>query len=67
MSRTQSVVREFRDVIVSRPFAEPLLAWRRSFLGVATTGVTHQSSFDDFVEELFALLAEEAFGIHRSR
>lgn len=45
-----------REVIVSRPFAEPLLSPRRSSFGAPRTWVTltRSSVFDQLVEELFA-------------
>ena len=53
-SRNHSVV--IREVIVSRPFAEPLVGFRRSCFGVSRTfvTVTRPSFFDELVEELFA-------------
>ena len=65
-SRTQPVVREVREVIVSAPFAEPLFGSRRGSFGFPTW-VTRSSRFDDLVDELFALLADESFGPRRSR
>ena len=45
-----------REVIVSRPFAEPLLSPRRSSFGAPRTWVnlTPSSIFDQLVEEFFA-------------
>jgi curved DNA-binding protein CbpA len=45
-----------REVIVTPPFAEPLLDWRHTAFGVPTTWVrvTQSSLFDELVEELFA-------------
>jgi DnaJ-class molecular chaperone len=53
-ARARAVV--VREVIVSRPFAEPLLSSRRSSFGVPRTWVTltRSSVFDQLVEELFA-------------
>jgi curved DNA-binding protein CbpA len=44
-----------RHVVVSRPFAEPLLRSRRTSVGAPTTWVTvrRPSFFDDLVEEIF--------------
>jgi len=52
-----------RQVIVSRPFAEPLLSSRRSS-AVPRTWVTvkRSSLFDELVEELFASLDERWLG-----
>jgi curved DNA-binding protein CbpA len=45
-----------RQVVISRPFAEPLLGSRRTSFGVPTTGVaaTRPSFFDELMEEIFA-------------
>ena len=44
-----------RQVIVSRPFAEPLLSWRRSSFAPSTwVTVTRSSFFDGLVEALSA-------------
>ena len=45
-----------RQVILSQPFAEPLLSSRRTSFGVPRTWVTatRSSLFDELVEELFA-------------
>src|SRR4030095_8708133 len=53
-----------RQVIVSPPFAEPLLRSPRSPVGVPGTGVAvRQSSFfDELVEELFASLDDRWLG-----
>ena len=53
-----------REVIVSRPFAEPLLSSRRSSFGVPRTWVTvtRSSPFDELVEELFASFDDPWFG-----
>ena len=53
-ARTRPVV--VRQVIVSQPFAEPLLSSRRSSFGVPRTWVTvtRSSLFDELVEEFFA-------------
>ena len=52
-----------RQVIASRPFAEPLLSSRRSSFGVPSIWVTgtRPSFFDEFVEELFASLDDRWF------
>ena len=44
-----------RQVVVSRPFAEPLLGSRHTSFGVPTTWVTvtRPSFFDELVEEIF--------------
>jgi curved DNA-binding protein CbpA len=61
-ARTRPVV--VREVIVSRPFAEPLLSSRRSSFGVPRTWVTvtRSSLFDELVEELFASFDDPWFG-----
>jgi curved DNA-binding protein CbpA len=45
-----------REVIVSRPFAEPLLRWQRSSFDVSSTWITgtRPTDFDELIEELFA-------------
>ena len=45
-----------RQVVISRPFAEPLLGSRRTSFGVPTTWVaaTRPSFFDELMEEIFA-------------
>jgi len=60
-ARAQLVV--VRQVIVSRPFAEPLLSSRRSWFGVPSTrfAVTRSSLFDVLVEELFASFDDRWF------
>jgi curved DNA-binding protein CbpA len=60
-SRARPVV--VRQVIVSRPLAEPLLSARRSSFGVPSiwVTVTRSSFFDDLVEELFASFDERWF------
>jgi curved DNA-binding protein CbpA len=60
-SRARPVV--VRQVIVSRPFAEPLLSSRRSSFGVPRIWgtVTRSSFFDELVEELFASLDDRWF------
>ena len=46
----------FREVIVTRPFAEPLVSFRRSSFTVSRSFVTftRPSTFDELVEEFFA-------------
>ena len=54
IARARPVV--VREVLVSRPFAEPLPSWHRSSFDaprIWTTG-TRPSAFDELVEELFA-------------
>jgi curved DNA-binding protein CbpA len=53
-----------RQVIVSRPFAEPLLSSRRSSVGVSRTWmtVTRSSFFDEWVEAPFASFDDRWFG-----
>ena len=53
-----------RQVIVSRPFAEPLLSSRRSSSAVPRTWVTvkRSSLFDELVEEFFASFDDPWFG-----
>ena len=53
-----------RQVIVSWPFAEPLMSSRRSSSAVSRTWVTvkRSSLFDELVEELFALSGERWLG-----
>jgi curved DNA-binding protein CbpA len=60
-SRPEPVV--VRQVIVPRPFAEPLVSSRRSSLGAPTIWVTvTRSSFvDELVEELFAFFDDRWF------
>ena len=60
-ARARPVV--FREVIVSRPFVEPLLRSRRSSFDVPRTRVTvtRSSSFDELVEELFASFDDRWF------
>jgi curved DNA-binding protein CbpA len=45
-----------REVVVSRPSAEPLLRWHRSSFEASSTWMTgtRPSSFDELIEELFA-------------
>jgi len=45
-----------REVVVSRPFAEPLLIWHRSSFDAPRTWMTgtRPSPFDELIEELFA-------------
>ena len=43
-----------REVVVSRPFVEPLLSWHR-FSG------TRRSPFDELIEELFASFDDDWF------
>ena len=52
-----------REVVVSRPFAEPLLSSRRSSFDVPRTWVpvTRSSFFDELVEELFASFDDHWF------
>lgn len=52
-----------REVVVSRPCAEPLLSSRRSSFDVPRTWVTvtRSSFFDDLVEELFASFDDHWF------
>ena len=52
-----------REVIVSRPFAEPLLSPRRSSFGAPRIWVTltRSSVFDQLVEELFASFDDRWF------
>jgi curved DNA-binding protein CbpA len=61
-ARARAVV--VRQVIVSRPFAEPLFSSRRSSFGVPRTWVTvtRSSLFDELVEELFASFADRWLG-----
>ena len=64
-ARAQPVV--VRQVIVSRPFAEPLLSsWHSSF-GIPSTWVTvtRSSFFDELVEELFASFDDRWFSSPR--
>jgi hypothetical protein len=53
-ARARPVV--IREVVVSRPFAEPLVSWRRSSFSAPRTSMTgtRPSPFDDLLEELFA-------------
>jgi curved DNA-binding protein CbpA len=53
-----------RPVIVSRPFAEPLLSSRRASFGVPRTWVTvtRSSFFEELVEELFASFDDHWLG-----
>jgi hypothetical protein len=63
-ARLRSVV--VREVIVTPPFAEPLLGSRHTFFGVPRTWVTvPRSSFFDFdglVEDFFAFFDDRRFG-----
>ena len=61
-ARARPVV--IRQVIVSRPFAEPLLSSRRSSFGVPRTWMTVRrwSFFDEVVEELFASFDDRWLG-----
>ena len=45
-----------REVVVSRPFAEPLLSWRRSSFDAPRAWMTgtRPSPFDELIEEVFA-------------
>jgi DnaJ-class molecular chaperone len=60
-SRRQPVV--VGEVMVSRPFAEPLLGSRRASFGVARTfvTVTRPSLFEHLFEELFASFDDHWF------
>jgi len=60
-ARARPVV--FREVVVSRPFVEPLLGSPRSSFDVPRTRVlvTRSSSFDELVEELFASFDDRWF------
>ena len=51
-----------RQVIVSRPFAEPLLSSRRSSFVDPRTWVTRSSFFDELVEEPFASFDDRWLG-----
>jgi curved DNA-binding protein CbpA len=55
-SRNHPVV--IKEVIVTKPFAEPLVGFRRSSFGVprSSVTVTRPSFFDELVEGLFASL-----------
>ena len=56
-----------RQVVVSRPFAEPLLGSRHTSFGAPTTWVTvtPPSFFDELVEEFFASFDDHWFGPRR--
>ena len=52
-----------REVVVLRPFAEPLLSWHRSSLDAPGTWMTgtRLSSFDELIEEFFASFNQHWF------
>lgn len=60
-SRPQPVI--LREVIVLRPFAEPLLAWRRDPSVVRKNPLAgpRYSSFDELIEELLASFDHDWF------
>ena len=45
-----------QEIVISRPFAEPLLSWHRSSFDAPRTWMTgtRTSPFDELIEELFA-------------
>jgi curved DNA-binding protein CbpA len=62
----RAITREFNEVIVSRPFAEPLFGPTRSFDVPRTWATATRSSFfDEIVEEFFASFDHDWFSPRR--
>ncbi len=69
-SRAQRIVaRDFREVIVSTPFAEPLVGCRQASFAFQRTWVaaTRSILFDEIMEEFFASFDDDWFGPRRWR